>query len=177
MADYATLLRDHVTLKGRSLDRIFLQAYVPKLQSVGDVCKFLRWQKQFKIPSSAAFGKIGDQYGKAVHRFAEQHKIPVVQFKKGQDKEKLARPYLEAAARTVAGLRGADWHRAGEGILLAVLAAERAAEGLSSAHGLGPTDGLHPSLLFLSLGCGMGWNVLEDQRLCSLSHLALAQRA
>src|SRR5688572_27632463 len=34
MADYATLLRDHVTLKCRSLDRIFLQAYVPKLQPV-----------------------------------------------------------------------------------------------------------------------------------------------
>jgi hypothetical protein len=28
MADYATLLRDHVTLKCRSLDRILLQAYV-----------------------------------------------------------------------------------------------------------------------------------------------------
>jgi hypothetical protein len=76
MADYATLLRDHVTLKCRSLDRIFLQAYVPKLQSVGDVCKFLRWQKKFRIPSSAAFGKIGKQYVNAVHRFAKQHKIP-----------------------------------------------------------------------------------------------------
>ena len=118
MADYAALLRDHVTLRCRSLDRIILQAYVPKLQSVGDLCKFLRWQRKFKIHSSAAFGKIGDQYVKAVHRFAEQHKIPVAQFKKGQDKEKLARPYLEAAARTVAGLRGADWHRAGEGIPL-----------------------------------------------------------
>jgi hypothetical protein len=37
MADYATLLRDHVTLSCRSVDRIFLQAYVPKLQSVGGV--------------------------------------------------------------------------------------------------------------------------------------------
>jgi hypothetical protein len=35
MADYATLLRDHVTLTCRSIDRIFLQAYVPKLQTVG----------------------------------------------------------------------------------------------------------------------------------------------
>ena len=38
MADYATLLRDHVTLTCRSVDRIFLQAYVPKLQCVGGVC-------------------------------------------------------------------------------------------------------------------------------------------
>ena len=43
MADYATLLRDHVTLTCRSVDRIFLQAYVPKLQSVGGVCQFLYW--------------------------------------------------------------------------------------------------------------------------------------
>jgi hypothetical protein len=41
MADYATLLRDRVTLTCRSIDRIFLQAYVPKLQSVGQVCLFL----------------------------------------------------------------------------------------------------------------------------------------
>jgi hypothetical protein len=99
MADYATLLHDHVTLKCGSIDRIFLQAYVPKLQSVGDVCRFLRWQKKFKIPSSAAFGKLGDAYVKAVHRFAEKHQIPIVHFKKGEDKEKLARPYLETAAR------------------------------------------------------------------------------
>jgi len=53
MADYATLLRDHVTLTCRSVDRIFLQAYVPKLQCVGGVCQFLYWQKGFGIPSSA----------------------------------------------------------------------------------------------------------------------------
>jgi hypothetical protein len=39
MTDYATLLRDHITLTCtltcRSIDRILLQAYVPKLQSVG----------------------------------------------------------------------------------------------------------------------------------------------
>jgi hypothetical protein len=88
-----------VTLRCRSIDRIFLQAYVPKLQSVGEVCIFLRWQRKFPIPSSAAFGKIGDEYVKAVYRFAETHRIPVVHFKKGQNKEEVARPYLEAAAR------------------------------------------------------------------------------
>jgi hypothetical protein len=49
MADYATLLRDHVTLSCRSIDRIFLQAYVPKLQSVGLVCLFLNRQRGYKI--------------------------------------------------------------------------------------------------------------------------------
>jgi hypothetical protein len=99
MADYSTLLRDHVTLKCRCIDRIFLQAYVPKLQTVGYVCKFLRWQRRFKIPSSAAFGKIGDAYVKAIHKFAKVKKIPVVKFEKGQNKEEVAQPFLEAAAR------------------------------------------------------------------------------
>src|SRR5438094_7360955 len=99
MIDYATLLRDHVTLKCRSIDRIFLQAYVPKLQSVGQVCIFLRWQRGFKIPSSAAFGKIGDAYVKAIYQYADEQKIPIVHFKKGQDKENLAQAYIEAAAR------------------------------------------------------------------------------
>jgi len=35
MTDYGTLLRDHVTLRCRSIDRIFLQACVPRLQAVG----------------------------------------------------------------------------------------------------------------------------------------------
>ncbi|MFQ5788870.1 MAG: hypothetical protein ACE5JI_00165 [Acidobacteriota bacterium] len=99
MTDYASLLRKHVTLKCRCLDRVFLQAYVPKLQTVGYVCRFLRWQKGFKIPSSAVFGKIGDAYVKAIHHYAKDHNIPVVRFKKAQNKEEVARPYIEAAAR------------------------------------------------------------------------------
>ena len=97
MADYATLLRDHVTLTCRSVDRIFLQAYVPKLQSVGGVCQFLYWQKGFGIPSSAAFGKIGDAYVAEVYRWAKANAIPVRRFAKGENKE--AEKYLGAALK------------------------------------------------------------------------------
>ena len=99
MPDYSTLLRDRVTLKCRFIDRIFLQAYVPKLQSVGQVCIFLRWQRKFQILSSAAFGKMGDAYVQAIHEFAKTNGIPVVRFEKGPNKGKIARPYLQAAAR------------------------------------------------------------------------------
>jgi hypothetical protein len=81
------------------VDRFFLQGYVPKLQSVGQVCRFLRWQRGFPIPSSAAFGKIGDDYVKAVHTFATANGIPVVHFKKGENKEAEARPMIDAAAK------------------------------------------------------------------------------
>lgn len=99
MADYATLLREHVTLTCRSVDRIFLQAYVPKLQSVGWVCQFLRWQRHYEIPSSAAFGKIGDAYVAEIHRWAKANGVPVRRFAKGENKEAIARPLIEAAER------------------------------------------------------------------------------
>lgn len=98
MSDYATLLRDHVTLTCRCVDRFFLQGYVPRLQSVGLVCRFLRWQRGFKIPSSAAFGKIGDAYVKDIHRFAKANDVPVIYFRKGDSKEEIARPLIDAAA-------------------------------------------------------------------------------
>jgi hypothetical protein len=99
MADYSTLLRDHVTLTCSSVDRIFLQAYVPKLQTVGWVCQFLRWQHGFVIPSSAAFGRIGDGYVAGVHRWAKAQGIPVLYFAKGENKEAVARPLLDKAER------------------------------------------------------------------------------
>lgn len=99
MTNYATLLRDQVSLRCRCIDRIFLQAYVPKLQSVGWVCAFLRWQRKVVIPSSAAFGKIGQAYVDEMHRWAKQQGVPVRYFKKGENKEAIARPLIEAAAK------------------------------------------------------------------------------
>jgi hypothetical protein len=37
MTDYATLLLNHIMLKCRCIDRILLQGYVSKLQTVGQV--------------------------------------------------------------------------------------------------------------------------------------------
>src|ERR1700751_2607611 len=44
-------------------------------------------------------GRIGDEYVKALYRFAEAYGIPVVHFKKGQNKEEIACHYLETAAK------------------------------------------------------------------------------
>jgi hypothetical protein len=89
---------DHITLTCRSIDRIFLQADVPKLQSVGQVCRFLHRQRGFPIPSSAVFGQIGEAYVAEIHRCAKANGIPVPYFTKGDNKEKIAEPLLRAAA-------------------------------------------------------------------------------
>ena len=135
MADYATLLRDHVTLKVRSIDRIFLQAYVPKLQSVGQVCTFLRWQRGFRIPSSAAFGKIGEQYVRDIQCFAESRGIPLVHFKKGESKEERVRPLLQQAARA-----------GGEGQVVLIGAAQERASAWRSWKAKGQEKAAHPHM-------------------------------
>lgn len=47
---------------------------------------------------AAAFGKIGEAYAAQVHRFAKQNGIPVRYFAKGEKKEEIARPLIEAVA-------------------------------------------------------------------------------
>jgi hypothetical protein len=98
MADYATLLRDHTRLTCRSVDRIFLQGYVPGLQSPGQVARFLL-RRGFPFPSSAALGQIGDRYVDDIKRWAKVEGVPIHYFKKGEKKEAIAEPRLEAAAK------------------------------------------------------------------------------
>jgi hypothetical protein len=98
VATITSLLRDHVGLQVRSVDRIFLQRYVPRLMSAGLVCRFLL-DRGYTIPSPALLGRIGRGFVTAIERYAERHEIPVVRFARGATKEQVARPYLEAAER------------------------------------------------------------------------------
>ncbi len=98
MAGYPTLLRDRVTLAVRSVDRIFLQGYVPHLRTAGWCARFLREQRGFGYPSSKAFGEVGKACETAIRDFARNNAIPVIRFAKGDNREEIARPYLEAAA-------------------------------------------------------------------------------
>src|SRR3982750_1573837 len=91
-------LADHVTLELRSVDRVFLAGYVPRLQSEGLVVRFLL-DRGFPLPSPAALGKIGQGYRAAIDRFAQRNRIAVVHFAKGACKEDVARPFIEAAER------------------------------------------------------------------------------
>lgn len=98
MATIRSLLRDRVTLQVRSVDRIYLQAYVPRLMSEGLLVRFLL-DRGATIPSPALLGRIGSGYVAAIERFAERNAIPIVRFRRGESKEEIARPYLEEAAR------------------------------------------------------------------------------
>src|SRR6266851_1894867 len=176
MVNYATLLRDHITLTCRSIDRLFLQAYVPKLQSVGQVCQFLN-RRGFNIPSSAAFGQLGEAYVAAIHRWAQAECIPVRYFAKKENKEKIAEPLLRAAAEA-----------GGDGKVVLIGIAQEKASAWRSWKAKGQEKAAHPhmewgrqmafhqSLLLLPVGPRVGPGVLEDQRVCSLPDLVVVER-
>jgi hypothetical protein len=135
------------------------------------------WQRSFFVPSSAAFGNLGDAYVAEVYRWAKKNAIPVRWFTKDEKKEQIVRPLIEAAAR-----EGGDGK-----VVLVGIAQEttpvwrswkaRAKRCGASAHGVGQADGVRQPLLLLPVGSGVGWRVLEDQRLRAVAGVDLAQRA
>jgi hypothetical protein len=96
VATISSLLADHVTLQVRSVDRLFLQGYVPKLMTEGQVIRFLL-DRGFPIPSPAVLGKIGRDYVNRVNGFIVENEIPTVKFVKGDVKEEIARKHFQQA--------------------------------------------------------------------------------
>lgn len=99
------VLEGHVALEIECIDRLYLNAYVPNLQVGGQVVRFLSAHRGYEIPSPALLGPIGNRFRAETRRFAEQHRVPILQLKKPDrsrwDDRKLdhVRPYLEQAGR------------------------------------------------------------------------------
>jgi hypothetical protein len=99
----ADVLDDHVTLEVECLDRMFLNVYQPRLQHVGGVVSFLRGHRGAAFASSALMDPISKAFVGALHRYCQDHQVPLVDFVRGQRKDDLAHEYLaefEAAGGT-----------------------------------------------------------------------------
>ena len=89
----ADIIRHHVSLEVRCLDRLYLHAYLPKLQTSGGLCYFLHDHLGYPIPSPALFKILHDRFVTAVERFVAVHHIPVVHFEPGQRKDDVVAEY------------------------------------------------------------------------------------
>lgn len=96
------VLGGHVALDIQCPDRIYLNCYVPILQTSAQVVAFLSGHLGYPFPSPALFRKLGEAFRKAVGTFAEDNHIPVVRFGKDDVGGKLERmrPYLDRQAAT-----------------------------------------------------------------------------
>jgi hypothetical protein len=87
------LLRDHVSLDIECVDRVYLNGYVPTLQTSGALVYFLEQQRGAMIASPALLGESSHEFVAAVEAFAQQQQIPLVHFQKGQRKDDVAAGY------------------------------------------------------------------------------------
>jgi hypothetical protein len=91
----AEIIKDHVTLEVRCIDRLYLNAYVPRLQTSGGVVDFLVRGCRQKIASPAVFGQITTTFKTRLRTWADQHHIPWVEFRKGERKDTVAQRYRD----------------------------------------------------------------------------------
>ena len=94
----ADILREHVTLEVESIDRMYLNVYIPKLQFAGGASWFLRQERKYPVPSSAAMAPISRAFVAAIESYAQTHQVPVLTFQKGQRKDDVVAPYLRRTA-------------------------------------------------------------------------------
>ena len=90
----ADVLARHVLFEIESIDRLYLNLYVPELQRVGQVVGFLTRHLGFEIPSTAVIAPRSKAFGEAIKRFAAEHRLPLVDFGKGQRKDDVLHEYL-----------------------------------------------------------------------------------
>ena len=83
----AEILRDHVTLEVESIDRMYLNLFVPQLQLEGAAASFfLKHRKQTKY-LGRQMSLMTQRFGKEIDDFALREDVPVVHFEKGQRKD------------------------------------------------------------------------------------------
>jgi DNA-binding HxlR family transcriptional regulator len=92
----AEVLRDHVVLELEGIDRMYLNVYVPRLQTVEGVLGFIRRHRGHKVASTAMVEPITRAFVSAIDRFVAENGIPVVNFEKGQRKDDVAARFRTA---------------------------------------------------------------------------------
>ena len=109
----AEVLAEHTALTLECIDRMYLNVYVPLLQSPAGAAYFFRKMRGAAVPSSALMALMTRRFVDAIKSFAARNGIEIVSFRRGERKDDRTREYL----RNWAG---------GEGVLYIGKAQEKA---------------------------------------------------
>ena len=109
----AEVLDEHTTLELECIDRLYLNVYVPLLQSPAGVAYFFRHVRGHPVPSSALMAPMTRCFVEQWERYARREGVDLIRFERGERKDERTQGYLR------------DWH-GGEGVLYIAKAQERA---------------------------------------------------
>jgi hypothetical protein len=90
----AEILQKHVTFELEAIDRMYLNAYVPSLQTGAGLVYFLKTQLGVRVPSTVMVAPMSQRFVDTMERFAETHGLDLVTFERGQRKDDVAHQYL-----------------------------------------------------------------------------------
>jgi hypothetical protein len=89
----AEILTNHVTFELEAIDRMYLNAYVPSLQTGGGVVYFLKTQLGVRVPSTVMVAPMTERFVQAIEQFVATEGVDLVTFEKGQRKDDVAQEY------------------------------------------------------------------------------------
>lgn len=81
------LLEEKVTLDIEGIDRLYLNAYQPMLQTGGGVSTFFRGHRGAVVASTTLMAPMSKTFVADIHKFCKQNALERVRFKKGQRKD------------------------------------------------------------------------------------------
>lgn len=86
----ADVLGKHVTLQVESIDRMYLNVIVGRLQIVEGALRFIRQHRKAKVFSTLAVEPMTRAFVRSIEQFVNDNQIPLVTFEKGQRKDEVA---------------------------------------------------------------------------------------
>ena len=90
----AEVLDEHTTLELECIDRMYLNVYVPVLQTGAGASYFFRQIRGNPMPSSALMAPMTRRFVAAVEAFAKREGVDLIRFERGERKDERTKEYL-----------------------------------------------------------------------------------
>ncbi len=87
------ILANHVTFELEAIDRMYLNAYVPALQTGGGFVYFVKSQLGAIVPSTQVVAPLSARFVAAIEQFVQREQLDLVTFAKHQRKDDVAQAY------------------------------------------------------------------------------------
>jgi hypothetical protein len=91
----AEILEKHVLFTLEGIDRMYLNAMVPRLQREEGVAWFLRGHRGARFASSALLDPISKQFVRGIEELVEREQVPLIAFERGQRKDDVTKEQLK----------------------------------------------------------------------------------
>ena len=86
----AEVLSKHVVLEVESIDRMYLNVIVGRLQILEGALRFIRQQRKAQVLSTNAVEPMTRAFVEGIEQFVRENQIPLITFEKGQRKDEVA---------------------------------------------------------------------------------------